>query len=394
MTTAASVLQASLEKHNETFEGLLSLIPAKYYLVHDDDNEQGASKYHKNKKSQQAPKQAIKEASKKARREKLDPANNKTVLDLQSERLATNGKGKQKASTPDDSDGDPPFVATIDIDVDMEDGGSDAEEEATPAVPLSQSESIVALRAKLHAKMDALRNKKRGFGQGNSRDELLEERRLQRAAMRERRRKETKEKIQREKERKGKSKDKPRDSAPSTKTQLLVADNASAHPKLDPRSSLTNVAFSSIAEGSSSSHKTSRLKTSSNPAQALEQLAARKEKLAALPDEKRKRIEEREKWEKAEARMEGVKVRDDESRLKKAVKRNEKEKAKSKKAWVERKEQLTANMAAKQKKRADNIASRNEKRKDKQKGVKTKSRPGFEGKTFGKSKGKPKGKGK
>jgi hypothetical protein len=31
---------------------------------------QGTSKYHKNKKVQQAPKQAIKEASKKARREK------------------------------------------------------------------------------------------------------------------------------------------------------------------------------------------------------------------------------------------------------------------------------------------------------------------------------------
>jgi hypothetical protein len=41
-------------------------------------------------------------------------------------------------------------------------------------------------------------------------------------------------------------------------------------------------------------------------------------------------------------------------------------------------------MAARQKKRADNIASRNEKRKEKQKGGKGKSRPGFEGKAFGK----------
>lgn len=56
----------------------------------------------------------------------------------------------------------------------------------------------------------------------------------------------------------------------------------------------------------------------------------------------------------------------------------------------ERKEQVATAMAAKQKKRADNIASRNERRNDKRKGVKPKDkgRPGFEGKSFGKGKGK------
>lgn len=62
----------------------------------------------------------------------------------------------------------------------------------------------------------------------------------------------------------------------------------------------------------------------------------------------------------------------------------------------ERKEQLATSMAAKHKKRTDNIAMRNERRKDKQKGVKPKDkgRPGFEGKSFGKGKGKGSGKGK
>ncbi|KAH9064512.1 surfeit locus protein 6-domain-containing protein [Lactarius vividus] len=374
-----STLRASLEKHNQTFESLLSLIPAKYYLPQDDEDQQvlqGAFRYHKNKKKQQAPKQAIKEASKKARREKLDPANNKTVLGLQGDQHTSTSKGKHKALTLDDSDGE---AISSELDFHMDD--NDPEDDPASIVPLPQSESIETLRAKLHAKVEAMRIKKRGNGEGNSKDELLEERRLQRAAMRERRRKETKEKIRKEKERKGKSKD----TAPPTKSQLLVPDGgAPSHPERDPRSRLTNVQFSSIADSSSSSRGI-KLKTSSNPSQALQQLASRKEKISALPEEKRKQIEEREKWEKAEARMEGVKVRDDETRLKKAAKRKEKEKAKSRKAWTERKEQLTANMAARQKKRVDNIASRNEKRKERQKGVKGKSRPGFEGKTFGKA---------
>lgn len=83
-----AALRASLEKHNLAFETLISRIPAKHYLPQDDDQVcftlsivsfltqlfQVASKYHKNKKQQQAPKQAIKEASRKARREKARPS--------------------------------------------------------------------------------------------------------------------------------------------------------------------------------------------------------------------------------------------------------------------------------------------------------------------------------
>ncbi|OSX58377.1 hypothetical protein POSPLADRAFT_1185227 [Postia placenta MAD-698-R-SB12] len=420
MPTPSDDLKASLERHNATFETLLKLIPAKYYLVQEATEEEIASKYQKNSKKQKAPKQAIKEASKKAKREKLDPANNKSVIEIQDEafkqtqassQASKKGKGKGKATEPD-SDLDDDSV-DLDMAVEMDEDDSDVDIDVAksqpvaekPLVPMPESGGIQALREKLHARMAQLKRGGRwqaGGGEAGSRDELLDERRRQRAAMRERRRKETKEKIRREEEMKGKrGKDKEREKAKGslTKTQLLVPEEGSSSksgPSQDTRSAVTNVAFSALAGSSGSSKKAQHLKTASNPTQALEQLAARRERVAAMPEEKRKAIEEKEKWQKAEARMEGVKVHDDEARLKKAAKRKEKEKVKSKKTWEERKEQLAASMATKQKKRTDNIAMRHERKNDKRKGgkAKDKGRPGFEGKSFGKNKGKPAAKGR
>ncbi|CDO77427.1 hypothetical protein BN946_scf184857.g34 [Trametes cinnabarina] len=430
MPTETAILQESLEKHNEAFESLLKLIPAKYYLVQDDADEQLASKYMKNSKKQKAPKQAIKEASKKAKKEKLDPANNKTILDIQSEALAARAQAvshqtksssaSRKRKSPDhagsdnsDSDSGDQHHSTDEHGHEHEnEGGMDIDMNAPP-VPMPESGGIQALREKLHARMEQLRNKGKGrpfsdavSGEPGSRDELLEERRRQRAAMRERRRKETKEKIRREEERRGKGKEKGKEKqqakGPTTKTQLLVDEASKAGappPGQDPASKFTSVTFSALASASSASkHKKNLPTTASNPVQALSQLTAHKEKLASLPEEERAARAEREKWEKANARVEGVKVHDDEGRLKKAVKRKEKAKLKSKKAWDERKEQLATTMAARQKKRSDNLAARAERKNDKRKGLKTKpkdkGRPGFEGKSFGKAKGKGKEKGK
>ena len=40
MSTPSVTLRASIEKHNDAFESLLKLIPAKYYVVQDQAEEQ------------------------------------------------------------------------------------------------------------------------------------------------------------------------------------------------------------------------------------------------------------------------------------------------------------------------------------------------------------------
>jgi hypothetical protein len=108
----------------------------------------------------------------------------------------------------------------------------------TNIIPMPESGGIAALREKLHARIAALRRRDGGRQHGNvrgnangeagDRDELLEERRRQRAAMREKRRKETKEKIKRAEEARGKKgRDKARekdqrDKGAQIKVRILV----------------------------------------------------------------------------------------------------------------------------------------------------------------------------
>ena len=40
MPTPTAVLRASLEHHNDVFESLLKLIPAQYYIVNDETEDQ------------------------------------------------------------------------------------------------------------------------------------------------------------------------------------------------------------------------------------------------------------------------------------------------------------------------------------------------------------------
>ncbi|WVQ63057.1 uncharacterized protein L199_001208 [Kwoniella botswanensis] len=345
-------LLKSLEKHNSTFTTLLSLIPAQYYIA--PDPEVADSKWMKNKKRKTG--EEIKEHKKKVKQDKLDPSNQKTLDQLQS------------TSTSD------PLNGEVDENT-AESAASTSASASTNLQPLPPSTSISELRAKLQNKLDSFK-KQRGVNfedEAGSRNALEEERRRRRGELRDNRREKRKEERKREGE-KGKV----------AKTQLIVPQL----PREDPTSSLS---FPSVSLPSSSSSKPKNklgFKQLSNPTQALENLEKHKLHLSSLSEDKRKEIEERERWAKAEERASGKKIVDNETILKKAVKRKEKAKSKSSLAWADRKKELEKSAATAAKKRNDNIAKRVDDKRNKRLGIKDKgtgskkgkSRPGFEGK--------------
>ncbi|KAJ9105981.1 hypothetical protein QFC19_003316 [Naganishia cerealis] len=392
----ASDLRKSIEEHDETFTKLLSLIPAQYYII--DTPEEADTKWMRNKKKRSADE--LTETRKKAKFDKFDPSNNKTIPEIQAERAAR--------AQPQDQD-----------------------DEATmankPLIPMAAAASVTDLRKRLQDKIDSFRKRRReaplhasdskeaaadkeedGNGTDDdgmtaaSRDEMLEERRKRRGEVRDNRRNRRKEERRAEKEGKdGKKQDGKGDktgekkvsdfTAKTGKTTLIVDPLAKSAPtkRNIPAVPEDNVSFAAIALPSTSGSKANpHLKNISNPTQALAHLQNQKAKLAELPAEKRKQIEEKEKWAKAQERAEGGKVRDDEIRLKKAAKRVDKQKSKSSKEWSDRKEELQNSQAVKAKKRNENITSRIDARKNKKLGLKPKGdkekkkgggRPGFEG---------------
>ncbi|RCI11392.1 hypothetical protein L249_7505 [Ophiocordyceps polyrhachis-furcata BCC 54312] len=139
----------------------------------------------------------------------------------------------------------------------------------------------------------------------------------------------------------------------------------------------------------------SKRKGPSDPKTALLKVQGQKKRLAELEPEKRADLTDKDTWLTARRRVEGDKIRDDEATLKKAVRRKEAAKKKSKKAWRERTQGVELAQKERQKKREGNIQKRRDDKvlgkagKKKKKaassgaGKKSKAgRPGFEG-SFG-----------
>ncbi|XP_070811703.1 surfeit locus protein 6 [Pituophis catenifer annectens] len=98
--------------------------------------------------------------------------------------------------------------------------------------------------------------------------------------------------------------------------------------------------------------------TGKNYKQLLNRLESRKtqlEELKAKDEEKAKELEAKMQWTNVLYKAEGVKIRDDEEKLKAALKRKEKRKAQRQRKWEKRTEQVVDRMQQRQEKRRKNI---------------------------------------
>ncbi|KAJ3088493.1 hypothetical protein HK102_008603 [Quaeritorhiza haematococci] len=374
-------LKDRLLEHQRCFDTLLNLIPSKYYLNEEEDSEMNNKYMHKKKKKLT---EEDKESMRKAKKRKLDPEASKSVSEIQADSVQQQ-QSSSTASSPQDS------PATSDI----------ANEK--PAIKPMQNLSISELQKRLHARIEALRSKRKvgpsaalsDAGDGDdtaesqpprSRQEILE-RRLKRKQDREKKKQSNKankaSKAAAVEIKKGKQGDVEGALDKSSRSALTVEENVS-FGKLD---------FEEVEGGNKKKRK-------ADTVGLLKKAEAKKAKLEKLKEsqpEKASQIEDSLKWSKALKQASGEKIKDDPKLLKKTLKRKQKIKERSKKDWDKRKETVRQNLEEKQKKRQENIQARAEAKKagkafqkpkggsPKGKGGKGKGRPGFEG-SFGKKK--------
>ncbi|KAI7198048.1 hypothetical protein D0869_07650 [Hortaea werneckii] len=250
------------------------------------------------------------------------------------------------------------------------------------------------LQERLRSRIEELRARRKADGPegkpARSRQELLEQRRKK-----EEQRKEAK-KEQRRKAKEEEQRKREEQLRAGSGSPMPGADMFSPRPQQQKHEDSFNFSRLAFEDGTQTNADFSGLqhaphkKGPQDPRTALEAAQNKQRRVSGYDAEKRADIAEKDLWLNAKKRAHGERVRDDTSLLKKALKRKEKQKGKSEKAWKEREEAVVKGKEMKQKKREDNLKKRREE-KGGNKGGKKKAgagkgtgkkkggRPGFEG---------------
>ena len=323
-------LEKRLADHSAYFNSLVELIPVKYYLPVDDEEQ--ASKFHKNRQ-EKAPKQRVQEASRKAKGARLDPNQHKTIHEIQKETAEnetnTNHSEKNKDSKLPN---------------------------ASFSVEKVESGNLDELRSRLHARIQGFQRKRKA----ENRYKGTEQQPRKKIS-----KKEVKEKNQKIASSFKDPKSFGKQDSP-TNSKILNDSGEVVFSKFD------------FLEAKKEPRPGTKVK---NYSKLLAKAEARKKKLETLAKEdveKAQEFKEKHSWSQAIEKAEGIKQHDDPKLLKKAMKKREKVKTKSKKQWKERIEHQKKQAEDKQKQRQKNIKERIEAKRGKKTGKGTKKhRPGF-----------------
>ncbi|ODV69207.1 SURF6-domain-containing protein [Hyphopichia burtonii NRRL Y-1933] len=230
--------------------------------------------------------------------------------------------------------------------------------ELSPEEKQAKNEKLLKLREKLSSKINTLREKRKAPGTKNggavkSRDQILEERKR-------------KEEIRKQEKLKRKHEEVEADSESESEDEDEVNNEGNKKPENEDSVLFGNIVFQ---DGSRVTSDLNRLRDSADkkkmkgPANRdlkahLTKLEQKKRKFAQLSPEEQLKQKEKDQWQRVMSQAEGVKLKDDEKLLRKAIKRKEKQKLRSEIEWKDRKQVVKDTVAARAKRREENLKSR------------------------------------
>eukprot|EP00557_Chaetoceros_sp_GSL56_P004366 CAMPEP_0176497150 /NCGR_PEP_ID=MMETSP0200_2-20121128/11566_1 /TAXON_ID=947934 /ORGANISM="Chaetoceros sp., Strain GSL56" /LENGTH=439 /DNA_ID=CAMNT_0017895135 /DNA_START=69 /DNA_END=1384 /DNA_ORIENTATION=- len=371
-----SSLMKELEEHNEFFDNLVDMIPAKLYVGNNptDETSIAGSKY---QKSQSEESKAAKKSKMKVEKgNKFDPSQQESTRDLK-RRLEEEQEAENSNSDEDDDD---MSMNAINFPHDNHEEEEDDETDARPDKDNKEGSSasknsahqsrIEELRAKLRAKLEEKRN---ASATNSTSDAVISKRAARRAEKR--RRLELAKKKQAEQQNSSAGKTLTgKNGVPNVKIVTNLGGSKINSDVKQPNfmDDLSGIDFGGIAglkddlltKGRYTSFNKSlkNMGKKKNLEKLLEEAESKKERLRQLKESDN--IEDKEKakkmeWNEALKIANGEKTRDTDPKiLKKAIKRKAKKKAKSQEAWKSRMEQTKEKMDERQAIRNHNIKQR------------------------------------
>ncbi|KAJ1970048.1 hypothetical protein IWQ62_000208 [Dispira parvispora] len=381
-------LPESMQQHEQVFDSILQLIPAKYYFPHIHEKEVQArfmKHVHKN-----ATKHNNKLESKLKRQAKLDPHNTKTIQEIQQEQQLLDQWNDDGSLDSDNDD-------------DLDDNSSRT---SGSLKALPQSNNIEELRAKLHARISASR------AQRQAREKNPEQKSPRRTkndtkANRLKRKQAEKEKRTKDKTQAGFIPNLGRsvldtmngtESDSPAKSKINGVTNGRGRSmngvSKDTGDDTENLQFGTVDLSNEAEHQqlkardfSAKRKRGTSAVQYLRMAEKKQQELDLLAKQDKDTFQQMKKditWNRALAMTKGEKLNDDAKLLKKKIKRHQTQKRKSEREWSERKEQTASQIQKRQRVREENIRARIDDKKNKGKGKKKvnnkkNQRPGFEG---------------